>query len=232
MRIPIAMAGKSLALSAVTLATLMAPAFADPRPLASSGLWSAYADTTADNRALCGIVTVGGDGRRIAIEQVAGQSGLTLSLSKNGWSIPGNTGIDLRFQFDLDDQIPARATGAGQAVTVGLTFDQSIPFMRALRSDRQIRVFFPNGNEPAWTGGLAGSSRSIDAFNDCRARLGPSQPTQPFSPQPGSVPAPVTSAPTQPFSGTAPPALPDAPSPALAPTGNPTDLPPLSPATR
>lgn len=219
-------------ISAATLTGMMVAASADPRPLGSSGLWSAYADTTVDNRALCGMVTVGGDGRRIAIEQAAGQSGLTLALNKNGWVIPANTDIDLRFQFDLNQQIPARATGAGSAVTVGLTFDQSIPFMRALRSDRQIRVFFPNGNEPVWTGGLAGSSRSIDAFNDCRASLGPSQPTQPFSSPVGSSPAPVTSAPTQPFNGGAVPPLPDTHSPALEPTNNSTGLPPLPLAPR
>lgn len=232
MRNSIARAARLLVLPAAALLAMMAPASADPRTLATSGLWSAYADTMADNRAVCGIVTVGGDGRRIAIEQADGQSGLTLSLNKDRWAIPGNTGIDLRFQFDLNDQIPARATGAGRTVTVGLTFDQSIPFMRALRSDRQIRVFFPNGNEPAWTGGLGGSSRAIDAFNDCRARLGPSTPTQPFSPPLGAVPAPMPSVPTQPFSGNAAPVLPDASSPALAPTGSPTDLPPLPLAPR
>lgn len=218
-----------IALTGVLVLVLTPTAHAEQRHLVSSGLWSSYSDITSDNRGLCGIVTVGVDGRRIAIEQVARQSSLTVSLSKDGWAIPNNTGIDLRFQFDLNDQIPARATGAGSNVTVGLNFDQSVPFMRALRLGRQIRVFFPNGNERVWTGGLAGSSRAIDSFNDCRANLMPSQPTQPFSPPAGPVQALV---PTQPFNGGAAPPLPDAHSPALEPTDNSNGLPPLPLAPR
>lgn len=213
-------------------------AHAETTTLARSGLWSAYGGTTADNRAVCGVTTVGGDGRRINVEQFAGDTGLLLSLQKSSWAIPQGTQVDLRIQFDLDAQVPSRAIGAGTQVDVRMGFEQSVPFMRALRQDRQIRVFFLGGNEPVWTGGLAGSSRAIDAFNQCRARLSAGTPSQPFVQQEAPNPATMATSPqpppavlTQPFGapplpGTAQQPVmqsPQAPVPAFDPTA----LPPI-----
>ncbi len=186
----------------VAIGAVATPAFADMHQVAASGLWSAYGGTGPTNVGRCTIETVGGDGRRITISQTAGQTGVDLQLTKDSWAIPANTPIDLRIQFNQDDLVPARATGADQMVTVSLTFQQSVPFMKALRADSQIRVYFPNGNEAVWTGGLSGSSKAIDAFNDCRANFGPAAPTQPYR-APAQVQQPaapsVPTQPTQPF---------------------------------
>jgi hypothetical protein len=221
------MPGLALAFVAATAPAMQAKA--DTAVIATFGLWSAYGGTSADNRSVCGVTTVGGDGRRINVQQYAGDNGLEFSLQKQSWAIPANTPVNLRIQFDQDQQVPSSAVGNGNQVGFRMEFDQSVPFMRALRNDRQIRVFFLSGNEPVWTGGLAGSGRAIDSFNDCRARL-VSGPTQPYAgvSQPVAPPPPVSN--SQPFGAPALPLAPGAPTPATpTPIAPPADsaLPPL-----
>lgn len=213
-------------LATLIVAASAATAHAETRTLSSSGLWSTYGGSDDQQRRVCGVVTVGADGRRIDIAQYAVDGGIDLSLNKNSWAIPGNTEISLQVQFDRDNAVPSRGVGEGQRVVAHLSFEQSVPFMRALRNGIQIRIYFPGGNEPVWTGGLSGSGRAIDAFNDCRTSLVASNPTQPFSNAPPRPPAPpVQSAPTQPFS--APPAF-APPTPQPAPSFQ-NGLPPLPP---
>lgn len=197
-------------------------AHAETRTLASAGLWSTYGGTDAAGHNVCGVVTVGADGRRIDISQSVSDGGIELALQKDSWSIPPNTDIQMQVQFDRNGAVPTQGIGDGRRVMARMNFEQSVPFMRSLRNGVQIRVYFTNGNEPVWTGGLSGSGRAIDAFNDCRANLIATSPTQPFS---GSAPAtqqgsPAPSGPTQPFA---------APAGSPAPSGQGNGLPPLPP---
>ena len=210
------------------------PALAQVQELESSGLWKAYAETRPGSEPLCGIATVGPDGRRIAIEQSRGQVGLSLILNKPSWTIPDGTPVELRIRFDRSPPIDAHATGSGQQLTVSMTFTQSVPFMRGVRYGLVMQVYFLAGNEPFWSGGLSGSSRSIDSFNECRTRLAPTTPTQPFAAPATPQPAPPTG-PTQPFSAAPQPSAPPPPQPPAsaprpaAPAPAP-DLPPIPPA--
>jgi hypothetical protein len=232
----------------VTIGLLAAPAaMAQTRDLATSGLWTTYTNAVPGSRPMCGIATVGPDARRISIEQVRGQTGLTLTLQKQTWAIPANTPIDMNVQFDGRAPTAARGIGSGQQVDVSMSFAQSVPFMHALRYGQFMQVTFPSGSEPLWTGGLAGSSRAIDAFNDCRSNLVSAVVTQPYTPL--SSPNVPSNGPTQPFSTPlpplaqpgqmtpTPPAEPPAPAatqpmpapvPPAAPGAN--DLPPIPPA--
>lgn len=212
--------------SALLIGTLLAtvsvamPVHADSRTLASSGLWSTYGGTDAAGHNVCGMVTVGGDGRRIDISQSVSDGGIELALQKDSWGIPANTSIDMQVQFDRNNAMPAQGVGDGRRVMARMNFEQSVPFMRALRNGTQIRVYFPNGNEPVWTGGLSGSGRAIDAFNECRSNLMAATPTQPYANA-----APVTQAASQPASGpTQPFAVPP-----NAPPAQFNGLPPLPP---
>jgi hypothetical protein len=180
------------------------PARAELRTIANAGLWSTYGGTDDQQRRVCGVVTVGGDGRRIDVAQYSADGGIDLSLQKDSWSIPANTGIDMQLQFDRDGAVPQHGIGDGRRVVAHMDFAQTVPFMRALRNGVQIRVFFPNGNEPVWTGGLSGSGRAIDAFNDCRASLSAGAPTQPYAASPAlQQPLSSPAEPTQPFAAPA-----------------------------
>jgi hypothetical protein len=213
-------------------AAIPASARADTRILATQGLWSAYSGIGHQDRALCGIATTGADGRRILIQQYSGENGVLFSLQKDSWTVPEGTQMELRVQFDTAEATLARASGAGHLVEVEMTFEQSVPFMRDLRYGRQIQISFPNGNEAGWTGGLLGSGRAIDVFNECRMNFPPpGGPTQPFvrAAAPPAVQAPP-GAPTQPFSG-ATQAAPASGGPSNL-TPPPSDLPPLLPPSK
>jgi hypothetical protein len=174
-----------------------------------AGLWHAYQGGQDANRPFCGIATSGGEGRRVAVQQYPGESGLELRLSKDSWAIPHETQIALQVQFDDHPKVAARGMGGEHDVNVALPFEQSVPFMRALRDGRILRVAFPEGTETMWTGGLAGSSSAINAFNNCRETLAPAtpaQPTQPYRAQPAtSEPLPALRPPvSQPFGSPTP----------------------------
>jgi hypothetical protein len=188
MTIPYAIIGGA---AVVLTALASGSAVAETRDLSRNGLWVAYGGTEGSGQAICGIRTVGGDGRRIDISQHSGETGIEMALVKDSWAIPPNTPIELAVQFDLDAPRPGQAVGQAHDVVLRMDFAQSVPFMRSLRGGSQVRVSFPSGTEPVWTGGLSGSGRAIDTFNDCRAQFTQPTATQPFS-------APAVS--TQPFS--------------------------------
>ena len=186
-------------LLAATLIGGASLAQAETRTLFESGLWSAFGGTDEGQRAVCGIATVGPDGRRIAIQQSAGETDLDLVLEKASWAIPDNTPIEVVLQVDGNSWRPDRSVGSGNQVRARISFGTSIGFMRAVRAGQVVRVYFPSGTEPAWTGGLRGTGAAMNVLNDCRAAFPPGAPTQPFPPgatQPGGAP------PTQPFSPT------------------------------
>ncbi len=179
------------------LAAGAAVAHARVKQIFASGQWSAYGGTTVGNTQVCGIEAAGPGGGRVMIQQETGQTGLNLILQKGSWSIPGNTAIDLAFLFDGQSRFPAHATGAGDVVTVAMAFQQTVPFMRAVRQDGQMVISFLNGNEPPWPISLLGSGAVLNAFDDCRAGLASSTPTQPFTPAPPPA-SPATPASTPP----------------------------------
>jgi hypothetical protein len=198
--------GATALLVALSLLSMAAPqANAQVKQIFASGQWSAYGGTAPDNQRVCGIQTAGPGGGRLMIEQQAGQTGLNLMLQKGSWSIPADTPIKLSFLFNGRLSFPGGGTGAGDLVTVAMTFEQTKPFMRAVRQDRQMQVSFPTGNEPPWSISLLGTGAVLDAFDECRAGLVSNTPTQPFipTPAPAGPPAPGAAAPAP---GQAPPA--------------------------
>eukprot|EP01037_Dinobryon_pediforme_P005433 gene5433-5488_t len=126
------------ALAAFCAALPAAPsARAEIRTIANAGLWSTYGGTDDQQRRVCGVATVGGDGRRIDVAQYSADGGIDLSLQKESWSIPPNTGIDMQVQFDRDGAVPQHGVGEGHRVVAHMDFAQSVPFMRALRNGRE-----------------------------------------------------------------------------------------------
>jgi len=86
--------------------------------------------------------------------------------------------------------VPVKGMGSGQDMWVNLPLDQTLPFMVSFGAAMQIRVLFPEGNEPPWTRSLNGGAKTLDAFDVCRKGLNPAAATQPFSPgaMPGQAP--------------------------------------------
>jgi len=190
--------------------TASTSAVAQVRTIATRGLWSAFESTGADQRPVCGIATAGGD-RQISISQSAGETGLVIAFDKESWEIPDGTAIPVAIQIDGRNQPGLNGSGSGHRVSAEMQFALTIGLMRALRQGSQIRVDFPSGNEPFWSGGLSGTSAAIDAFNECRGRM-VAATTQPFAPPPASpAPAPTATAPSQPFAPPPPQAAPSAP---------------------
>lgn len=201
------MIARILAVIGVAAAALVCvpPASADIHTLVASGLWTAYGGTGDDKLALCGIGTAGVETRRIAIQQYAGDNGLDLRLTKDSWTIPASAQVEIQVQFDGASPVPMQAAGTDHQLVVNMTFDQSVAFMRGVRSGRQIRIVFQSGNELPWVGGLTGSARAIDAFNGCRRGLAPAAATQPFGAGPAAPsPGPAAPAPAEPV-GPSPP---------------------------
>ncbi len=199
-------------------ALIASPARAEMHQTYASGQWNAFTGTNAENHPVCGIATSGAEGRRIAIEQKAGETGLQLMLDKATWNIPDDTSVDLTVQIDRNAAIPFSGKGSHNQITVDIPFEQSIPMMRQLRAGTVLRVFFPSGNEAMWTGGLTGTGNVINAFNDCRGSLmpasAPGAPTQPYTAPAGQAAPPAAPpAATQPFK----PAPAEAPAPAPVP---------------
>jgi hypothetical protein len=206
-------AGVAAGLATMALVLWPPAAQAQEQRLASAGLWSAFAATAPDQRPVCGLSTVGSDGRRIVVQQSAGETGIEVLMDKPSWTIPDGTSVEVGFQFDGGAVATEPATGSGTRLTVELPFERSVPFMRSLRYGSQIQVHFTSGNEPPWTGGLRGSSAMVDAFNDCRVRFAAAPPTgttQPFAAAPAPAtpspaPAPGSSAPAGPATAPAAP---------------------------
>jgi hypothetical protein len=179
----------------------------------SAGQWAAFSGTGADNQPVCDMATTGADGRRITIQQNTGETGLQMLLAKPSWNIPAGTAIDVAVQIDRNATSALHGIGKGSEVNVELTFGQAVPLMRMIRSGQVVRVFFPGGDEPMWSGGLSGTSAVMAAFNDCRSSMAPAAAaaaTQPYQPAP-NAPAPAAS---QPYAPAAPSPAPAAPAPA------------------
>ena len=119
-----AIAGRALLIACLTGTA----ALAETHDLQRSGLWAAYGGTDTNGQPICGIRTVGPDGRRIDIAQHDGETGIEMRLVKSSWAIPPNTPIDLVVQFDLSSPLPGQAMGEAQTVAMRMDFAQSVPF--------------------------------------------------------------------------------------------------------
>jgi len=116
------------------------PVQAQVNTLFSSGLWSAYGGLAPDRRPVCGITTVGAEGRRIAIEQFAGETGLEVVFEKPTWSIPEGTTVDIVVAIDGAAGHSGRATGSDKRMVMAVPFEASVGLMRGVRYGQQIRA--------------------------------------------------------------------------------------------
>jgi hypothetical protein len=186
------------------------------------GAWQVFDGTNENQQPVCVLQSSGADGRQLSVEQDEGSPDLMISLTKPSWNIPDNTQILVVFQYDRSAQPPMQGVGAANRVTITLPYDQAAQFDQQFRASRWMRIAFPSGNEPPWTGNLAGSNAVLTAFDNCRARLSaqPAQastgPTQPFTAAPAAPTQPFTAAPVIPVHPAPDEEAPAAPAPAPA----------------
>ena len=153
-----------------------APAKADVVTFARISGWEAYGGVANDGQQVCGISTRGG-GRWIGIKYYAGDSGLTLQLSKNTWQIANGLQTKVTMQFDEESPWTAMAKGSKTNGMAFLEFD--VPrraitqFLNEFKSSDKLLVRFPN--EPRiddWIVDLEGTTAIAEKLFDCIQAMG------------------------------------------------------------
>lgn len=161
------------------------------------GAWSAFEGTDEAGVPVCGVINVGKDGRAFLIKRWAADAALKVQVHKSSWQIPKD--LTVRVEVEFDSRGPWTATAGAvppSGLWVKIPEEKTEEFLRDFAVSDQIFVRFPEGNEGAWAGGLAGSAKMTFILADCISRLESRKPTQPYgATQPYSPPAKIT----QPF---------------------------------
>ena len=127
-----------------------------------------------------------------------------ITFLKYSWKIPSNTQVPASVQIDGDPPHPGKANAVLSADYTELFFpvgdDKLNEFYGAFAAGSQLKVSFPEGNEPSWTVDLNGTREAMTAFQKCivdvPANTSPlgkdgstlkDAPTQPFKPKGNSI---------------------------------------------
>jgi len=145
------------------------------------GAWAAFEGTDDGDNPVCGIINSGVD-RVLTIKRWASSSRLVVQIFETSWQIPKDTIVRVDVQVDEYGWWNAKA---GSIPPDGLEFnfqdDRIEGFLRELALGQKIYIKFPEGSEPPWVGGLAGSAKMVFLLADCVSRMGPKPPpTQPY----------------------------------------------------
>ena len=208
------------------------PGAADPVVYYHAGAWHAFTDKTSDGKDICGIATTNpNDEREFALTYLIGGENLTFRATKQSWTVPDGTQLNVSMQIDQNTPWPAEALGHGSSIEWAVGAASVQAFDGLFRAGSTLTLTFPSGNEPPWTLSLAGSTASSQTLWRCVQDMSvrdhvvtPASntppPTQPYAPpttsdtQPGAAPT----QPTQPMTTPAPGQTNSAPtSPAPAP---------------
>jgi hypothetical protein len=203
---------KSLAGAAIALlVNLPSVAQADTHLTSKTGAWETYDGTGSDNNIPLCVAKLSGQDRAFMVKYQGDM--IFLQISKNGWNIPNNTPVDVNIEIDNAPGYTLHAVGYTEnmpngpfsAVQFDFGWDQVNPasgetyvkeFTNLLTAGLTLKISFPNGNEPGWSGSLKGSAASFGVFIDCASKIYQANHpavTQPFTP---STTPPVA---TQPF---------------------------------
>jgi hypothetical protein len=162
------------------------------------GSWDAFSGRSDSGQPLCGIGTADpANGRSLSMRFALGGSAVEFTAGKPGWAIPVGTRMTVVMQ--LGSAAPWTELVEGDGRRLRWSMDQTAVqvFDTQFRRASSLALMFPDGNEPAWTLPLTGSTAIDDAFGRCITDL--TRRTQGGAPA-GGPPA------TQPFGkGAAPP---------------------------
>lgn len=178
-------------------------AWGQTRTIANAGGWTAFGGFSNDQTPVCGIDTVGSEGRHFLISYFDGNSHITVRAIKRSWNIPSGTAVNVAIIIDNFPAWTARATGERDYIRFTIGLESVTRFEREFRAGTTMRLIFPDGTEGAWNFSLIGTNAIMNAFSNCLGMMpGRASPTQPHSGSAARAPAPAL--PTQPFSQPAP----------------------------
>jgi hypothetical protein len=210
---------KVMTLATTALLATAAPAAAQMRTTATYGAWSTAEGVSTGGEPMCSASLLGAD--RSLFVKTGGEL-VYFHVFKDGWRIPVDQRVDVVMQVDNAPPISLIGYGLpeyGPNVPGG--FDIEIhpddiwehsgrtlisEVVDLLKNGRNLRLSFPDGDEPPWEGSLSGSARALTAMISCRNRL-LARLTQPFGTKKVAPASALGPAPAQPF-GNLPPALP------------------------
>jgi hypothetical protein len=176
----------------IATVSLASPATAEIRYSYRSGAWSAFEGIANDGKQVCGVSAASPD-KAISLKYFAGTDYITVHISKNSWSIPERTRINIQLQFGQRTPWDAVGQGNGNLVEFIIRGRNINIFIQEFRASSIANMRFIGGNENGWTISLAGSNAATNVMTRCVGDLITAQraPTQPFSSAPAT--------PSQPF---------------------------------
>jgi hypothetical protein len=205
-----------IAMAAVALLAVAAPAAAQMRITGRYGDWTSSEGFGSYGSPMCSAGLVGAE--RSFFMKSDGHD-LILHVFKDGWEVPDDQPVELALQVDNAPPVHLWGFGLGKSLSgievlihpeaiwehSGRTTISELP--KLLQNGLRFRLSFPDGDEPSWEGSLAGSGKALTAMMDCSRRLA-ARRTQPFGAKKQAPVQALGPAPSpQPF-GSVPPALP------------------------
>ncbi len=175
----------------------------------TAGNWQVANGVMDDQRSYCAIISGGAGGRRVIVQAYSGDPNLTLQMTKDSWSIPQQTPIEVVIDID-GNRWSYHGFGTGNVVGVSLPPQDAASFEQAFRAGRNMTISFPGGTETPWAGGLTSSNAVFNVFRGCvRSNLGSA--TQPYAAQPNAAQPAAVPGPSQPYAAPTPAAAPQPP---------------------
>jgi hypothetical protein len=198
-------------LTAVAIVTaIITPAAADMYVTGQWGVWQSQAGTNYKGQPQCVAGLLGTD-RNFSV--IFSPTGIFLRVWKSTWQIPAGQPIKVIMQ--VDQATPMSFDGIGRPYYPGSLVDIYIPLnavwaatgksmleevANLLSHGVRLKIYFPNGTEGGWEGGLSGATAALGSLVNCIYAM-PS-PTQPYSMARPAPTQPYAPTPTQPY-GTA-----------------------------
>jgi hypothetical protein len=188
----------AVVVGAVALLSVALPDVATAETFVTSrvGAWQAFGGTDNAGVPVCGVVnSYGIEGRSLVIKTWSNTDYFAVQIFKDGWRIPPNQTVRVQLQFD--QFVPWEAKGIAippNGTQIRILRNVAEQFFREFSVANTVTVYFPDGSEPYWQGGLRGSAAMTVALLDCAVKLTAGGATQPYgnNSQPYSTPSPVT----------------------------------------
>jgi hypothetical protein len=146
------------------------------RTLAEAGPWSATGGTTDSGKPLCGVSSSGG-GKWFGLKYFKGDSGFTVQLSNEAWTLKDGLKAKIAIQFDRES--PWTATGEGFHMSDGdAAFEFEVPnkqldpFLNEFAAAKLMVIRFPDQKALSdWRFDMSGTSAVSAQLISCIRKM-------------------------------------------------------------